>query len=169
MPWSAEWVSAVAGVLSAVAGVVSATGVILAFRQLRLMKQMATTEFEDGFNREYRDLIGRLPTKAILGEELTDDEHRQALDELIHYIDLCNEQVFLHRQGRISAITWATWREGILANMQRPAFARAWREVQDRRPGNFQELERLLAVEPSPALRDAPKTDGRPIVSPPAR
>ena len=169
MSWSADWISAGASVLSALAGIVSATGVLLAFRQLQLMKQMATTEFEDGFNREYRDLIGRLPTKAILGEELTDDEHRQALDELIHYIDLCNEQVFLHRQGRVSAATWATWREGILANMQRPAFSRAWREVQDRRPGNFQELERLLAEESFPALRAEPKTAVRSVPSQPAR
>lgn len=128
--------------LSAAAGVASAFGVFLAFGQLRLMERLAVTQFEDGLAREYRVLCGRLPTKALLGKELTDEEYRCALDEMIHYIDLCNEQIFLRRQQRVSETTWINWREGIQSNLRLPAFAKAWAEVKDCCE-NFAELRRL--------------------------
>jgi hypothetical protein len=130
--------------VSALAGVVSACGLFLAFWQLKLMRRLADTAFEDNLAREYRELAARLPTKAMLGEGLTEDEHRQALDEFIHYIDLSNEQVFLRRSKRICLTTWLNWCDGIQSNLQRPAFARAWRELKDR-SGNFAELRRLEA------------------------
>jgi hypothetical protein len=128
--------------VSALAAVVSACGLFLAFWQLKLMKRVADTQFEDNLAREYRELAARLPTKAMLGEELTEDEHKQALDEFIHYIDLSNEQAFLRQCKRISLATWVNWRDGIRSNLQRPAFARAWKEIKDR-SGNFAELHRL--------------------------
>lgn len=128
--------------ISAVVSGVSALGLILTFYQVRLVKRLAITQFEDTLGREYRELAARLPTKALLGECLTDDEHKQALDEFIHYVDLCNEQVFLRRCGRISASTWENWRDGIQTNLVLPAFARAWSEIKDR-SANFQGLRRL--------------------------
>jgi hypothetical protein len=150
MDWKdPQWVSALAGIVAALAGVVSACGVLLAFWQLKLMKrqvesqlEQGVTEFEDGLAREYRELAGRLPTKAILGEQLTDEEYAKALDEFIHYIDLSNEQVFLRQCKRVSLLTWLNWRDGIQSNLQRPAFAKAWGEIKVR-SGNFAELRRL--------------------------
>jgi hypothetical protein len=115
--------------VSALAALVSACGLFLAFWQLKLMKRMAVMQFEDNLAREYRDLASRLPTKALLGEELTEDEHQGALDEFIHYIDLSNEQVFLRQCKRLSLTTWVNWCDGIRSNLQRPAFARAWQEI----------------------------------------
>ena len=136
-----EWKDVLAWV-SAVAAIVSACGLLLTFWQVRLVKQLATTQFEDGLGREYRDLAVRLPSKALLGEELSEEEHAAALDEFIHYIDLCNEQVFLRRCNRISPATWEYWRDGIRTNLEQPAFARAWQEVK-KRSANFRELRRL--------------------------
>lgn len=128
--------------ISALAGLASAFGVFMAYWQLRLMKRLAVTEFEDGLAHEYRELCGRLPTKALLGKELTEEEYRKALDELIHYIDLCNEQVFLRKKGRVSESTWFNWCEGIRSNLELPAFARAWKEIKDC-CHNFRELRQL--------------------------
>jgi hypothetical protein len=94
--------------------------------------------------REYRELTARIPTKAMLRAELTDDEYERALDELYHYIDLSNDQVFLRQRERISLATWENWRDGIRSNLNRPAFARAWREIKER-SDNFSELRRLEA------------------------
>jgi hypothetical protein len=115
---------------------------ILTFWQVRLVKRMAITQFEDTLGREYREPAGRLPTRALLGEELSEEEHQRALDEFIHYIDLCNEQVFLRRCKRLSLATWENWRDGIQSNLAQPAFARAWCEVQARSK-NFRELRWL--------------------------
>lgn len=130
-----QWVSAIAAIISAFA-------VLFAIRQLRLMKHIAITEFEDNMAREYRELAARLPTKARLGEELTEGEYQNALDEFIHYIDLSNEQVFLRQRNKISLSTWVYWRDGIRSNLNRPSFKRAWEEIKTC-SDNFSELRRL--------------------------
>jgi hypothetical protein len=128
--------------ISAIAGLISAFGVFMAYWQLRMMKRLSVTEFEDGMAREYRDLCGRLPTKALLGKELTDEEYQKSLDEFIHYIDLCNEQIYLRRHRRVSDSTWANWQDGIASNLSLPAFAKAWSEVKSS-SSSFRELRRL--------------------------
>jgi hypothetical protein len=101
------------------------------------------TSFEDGLVREYRELASTLPLKALLGESLSNREHAEKLDEFYRYFDLCNSQIFLHDQGRISDETWKFWEEGIRTNMGRRAFERAWSEIAARADGDFEELKRL--------------------------
>lgn len=124
---------------------ITAAGIFLAAWQLRVTKRQAITSFEDTIAREYRDLANLLPTTALLGEELPDAEYEQAFDELYHYVDLCNEQVFLRQLGRIRRQTWIFWRDGIRSNLRRPAFHRAWSEISQRSNGDFAELRRLIA------------------------
>ena len=88
--------------IGAIASAVTAVGVFLAFLQLRLTKQQATTSFEDTISSEYRELTTSIPTKALLGKQLSDAEHEKALDEFYHYIDLSNEQIFLRQRGRVT-------------------------------------------------------------------
>ncbi len=128
-------------------------GIIFAACQLLVTKKQAMTTFEDNIAREYRDLANRLPTKALLGKDLSDDEYQKAFDEFYHYFDLSNEQVFLHQRRRISKATWNYWRDGIRSNIRRPAFARAWAEISETSNGDFSELRRLIAVD----FKDAAK------------
>lgn len=129
--------------LNAAASIATAIGVFLAVWQLWLAHKQSVTAFEDSLAKEYRDLAATLPTKALLGEDLTRDEHEKHFDEFYRYFDLCNEQAFLHRGGRISKRTWEFWRDGITSNMRRPAFERAWTEVSARANGDFSELREL--------------------------
>ena len=115
----------------------------LAWWQLREPKQQAVTQFEDGLSREYRELTQRLPTEALLGEELPEERYRETLDEFFHYVDLSNEQVFLRLTGSVSLQTWNNWRDGIRNNLSRPAFRRAWEEIKRRAPESFQEVRQL--------------------------
>jgi len=130
--------------IGAIASAVTAVGVFLAFLQLRLTKQQATTSFEDTISSEYRELTTSIPTKALLGKQLSDAEHEKALDEFYHYIDLSNEQIFLRQRGRVSLETWGFWRDGIKSNLCRPAFKRAWNEISEQAGGDFSELRRLV-------------------------
>ena len=132
--------------ISAIASAVSAVGVLLAIRQLRLTKGIAQKQFEDHLAREYRDLAGQLPVKALLGRQLNEDEYREAFDKLFRYIDLCNEQVFLRQQDRISLDVWENWCAGIESNLRRPAFGRAWGEIKAKCE-SFAELRRLETEE----------------------
>jgi hypothetical protein len=130
-----EWVSAIAATVTAV-------GVLFAFQQFRLSKEIAQVQFEDGLAKEYRDIAGAILTKAMLGEDLSETEYQESFGKLFRYIDLTNEQVSLRQRGRISEEVWWYWLAGIKANLRLPAFRRAWTEIKVKSE-SFQELRRL--------------------------
>jgi hypothetical protein len=127
-----------------IADIATAVGVLIAAWQLWLAHRQSVTAFEDSFAREYRELAASLPTKALLGESLSDIEHAEAFDEFYHYFDLCNEQVYLHMNGRISEATWIFWRDGMASNLRRPAFKRAWKEIAGKTDSDFTELRSIF-------------------------
>jgi hypothetical protein len=136
--------------LSALSNIATAAAVVVAAWQLVLAHRQGITNFEDSFAKEYRKLASKLPTKALLGEPLTDEEYAKHFDELYHYFDLCNEQVFLHSIERISEKTWDFWKDGIAANIRRPAFKRAWAEIAARANNDFSELRAVFPPGPYP-------------------
>jgi hypothetical protein len=130
--------------LTAISNLATAIGVGVGVWQLWLGHRQNITTFEDSMAREYRELAATLPTKALLGEQLTDEEFREHFDEFYRYFDLSNEQVFLHECGRIRKSTWQFWKDGIESNLNRPAFKRAWNEVCSRTTSDFSELRALF-------------------------
>jgi hypothetical protein len=124
--------------------IVTMVGVIIGAIQLLRQVREAKTAFEDGFAKEYRDLLSRIPVRAMLGEEMTPEDFERHLHVFYHYFDLCNEQAFLARARRIRARTWRFWREGIEDNMTRPAFRQAWDHINPRALSDFSELRKLL-------------------------
>ena len=135
-------------IFTAIPHVATAIGVCLAAWQLWQAHRQSVTTFEDSFAREYRELAATLPTKALLGEPLSEDEHQQYFDEFYHYFDLCNEQVFLNQRRRITPATWKFWYDGIASNLRRPAFKRAWSEIAAKANDDFSELRALCPPEP---------------------
>jgi len=131
----AAWASAI-GLLG------TAVALWLNWIEVRQTQQIAQSEFEDDYSREYRELAQGIPIEALLGENIPDEEYRKAFDKLFRYIDLCNEQVFLHSKGRIGNATWINWRSGIKSNLELPAFKKAWEEIK-KRCESFQELRDL--------------------------
>ncbi|MFV3387712.1 hypothetical protein ACNFCJ_20215 [Pseudomonas sp. NY15364] len=128
--------------ISALASVVAACGVFLAYGQLRISKNIAQLEFEDGLAKEYRELASNIPTKALLGIELSEEEFQKSFDELYRYIDLTNEQTPLRQRNRVKKEAWLNWLSGIKSNLERPSFKRAWSEIKEK-SDSFQELRRL--------------------------
>lgn len=131
-------------ILESIASVATAAGVGFAAYQLWQTHRQAVTSFEDSLAKEYRELAARLPTKALLDQELTEDEAEERLDEFYHYFDLSNGQIFLRQIGRVSKKTWGFWSDGIRSNLLRPAFKKAWQVVSSRAPNDFTELRRAL-------------------------
>ncbi|AYC32135.1 hypothetical protein D3880_06940 [Pseudomonas cavernae] len=128
--------------ISALASVIAACGVFLAFWQLRISKNIAQLEFEDGLAKEYRELAAKIPTKALLGIDISEEEFQKTFDELYRYIDLTNEQISLRQRGRINKEAWENWLSGIESNLALPSFKRAWGEIKESSK-SFQELRRL--------------------------
>ena len=125
---------------------VTAIGVCVAAHQLRINRRHAVTTFEDSVTAQYRQIASSLPLKALLGEPLTNGEHKVHLKFFYRYFDLCNEQAFLHQGGRMSESTWAFWKDGIVGNLRRPAFEKAWQEIAGRAKDDFSELKKLCSV-----------------------
>ena len=130
-------------ILPVLPSIATAIGVSVAAYQLRITRKQSVTTFEDSLTTQYRQVASTLPLKALLGESLTQGEHEEHLRYFYRYFDLCNEQAFLHESGRISKATWGFWRDGILGNFRRPAFARAWQEIARRANDDFNELKLL--------------------------
>lgn len=142
-------------ILSALANVATAIAVIVAAWQLLLSQKQSVTTFEDSLAKEYRDIAATLPVKALLGEPLSDSEYTDKFDEFYRYFDLCNQQAFLRKSGRVSDRTWEFWKDGIASNLKRPAFARAWSDVTARCNGDFSELRTLI-----PPIAVSPHCEG---------
>lgn len=131
--------------LGTLASAATAIGVCIGAWQIRLAKLQSITAFEDSIAKEYREIAATLPTKALLGEALTEEEHLQHFDEFYRYFDLCNEQAYLQKKKRITKATWEFWQDGIRGNLRRPAFSRAWQEISSRAPADFSELREVVS------------------------
>jgi hypothetical protein len=121
--------------------------VIVTWWQITLLRAQFTTDFEDGLAQQYRNIMKRLPTKVLLGstlEELGEDQRETCRDAIYQYLDLSNEEAFLHREGRVRRETWSKWKEGIIDNMKLPAFLEVWRDVLSKSENNFEFLRDLL-------------------------
>jgi hypothetical protein len=133
----------VASTLSTAANFATAAAVLVAAIALLLQRGQARTEFEDDLVREYRKTIKPpLVTKALISPDL-DKETIQQVAEFYPYIDLCNEQTFLRMAGRVGGRTWRQWSEGIEGNLERRAFADAWKTIREQSPNDFKELQLL--------------------------
>lgn len=130
-----------------IASMATAVGVLFAAFQLLHTRARAITTFEDSLANEYREIIDRLPTEAILGEQLAPEAQLKHLHDSYRYLDLTNNQVFLRKIRRISKKTWTFWADGIETNLARPAFAAAWADISRRAGSDFSELRRLIAEE----------------------
>lgn len=127
------------------ASLATAAGVIIAAYQIRISRIESVSQFEDSFAKEYREVASQMPTLALLGVELTEDEKAKHFDELFRYFDLSNEQTFLRQTGRIRKSTWIFWRDGMKSNLEKPAFHWAWQKIEETGTKEFSELRRLIA------------------------
>jgi hypothetical protein len=143
---TSENISEISSAITAITSIFATIGVWFAFKQLKISRDIAQLEFEDGLSKEFRELASNIPTKALLGHTLSDAEYEEAFDELFRYFDLSNEQVSLRQRGRICKTVWKDWSEGIQANLKLPAFERAWVEIQ-KQCESFQGLRRLESEE----------------------
>jgi hypothetical protein len=126
--------------IAAIAAIISMCGVLLVWKQLRLTKNIAQLQFEDAIEKEYRELVSGITTKALLDSDLTEEEYGKTFDEFFRYFDLSNRQVALRKDGRIGVATWVNWVSGIRFNLSLPAFGRAWGEIKSRTEENADEF-----------------------------
>ena len=98
-----------------------------------------------------------MPTRALLGAEPSTEPGEWPEEELsafLQYVDLCNEQAYLHDTRRVSDDTWFDWRDGIEHTFRLPYFELAWRYIYlesnrlEPRTGQHRSYERLADIVP---------------------
>jgi hypothetical protein len=110
-------------------------------------RKQATTTFEDSLTAQYRQIMQDIPTDIWLGAQLKTlaNEHQQRCrDAIYRYIDLSNEQAFLHEKRRVTDEVWTEWRTGIRGNMELSAFKEVWSEVSQKFRDSFKELRSVI-------------------------
>ena len=124
-------ITAIASIATALSAIATFVTVVIARKQLqaaieqkevsieqtKITIQQSRTQFEDSLAKEYRDLIQKIPVKALLGQNLTEKEYKEAKPYRFHYINLTNDQIFLRSKGRVSPEVWNDWQRGIDYNL----------------------------------------------------
>ena len=141
----------------AVTSIATVVLVFLVWQQIRLARKQATTTFEDSLTEQYRGIMENIPTDIWLGSELkalNEERRDRCRDAIYRYIDLSNEQAFLHQCGRVRSCTWQFWHDGIASNLKRPAFKHAWSDV-CLRCSDFSELRALFPPDTKQKIADS--------------
>ena len=60
-------------------------GVVIAVVQLFRGVSQQKTNFEDSLTKEYREIIHRIPYKAMIGDEIDDEESYKTFNEIYNY------------------------------------------------------------------------------------
>jgi hypothetical protein len=144
---AASFFKTVAPFFQTVASIATVFIFVVGWRKIKLAMEQAKTTFEDGLTEQYRRIMKNIPSDIWLGSELDalGEKHRtRCRDAIYRYIDLSNEQAFLHSKKRVRNATWDEWRDGIQSNMKLPAFKAVWAQVKEKCPASFMELRRLV-------------------------
>ena len=116
--------------LADVASVATAVGLFAIFYQLGLTRRQLRAGFEQTFVDRYLAIAARIPLELILGETARLDAASERA--LYDYFELCEEELYYRRGGRVSRGTWLEWWDGIALNFMRPGFRAAWVGLKDR-------------------------------------
>ncbi len=131
---------------NSVVSVFTMLGVLVAAFQLRVSSKIAQSEFEDSIDQQYRELAKGIPVDALIGKEVPQDKKEFTRELIYNYLDLCNEQIFLRKKGRVRIDTWIDWCSGIESNLKKTEFQTVWAEVKSEAPQTFSFLEKLDAL-----------------------
>ena len=117
-------------------------GVFLLVYQLYQNRIIEKKRFEEGIEKEYREIVGKIPYDVFIGKDctLTDD----LKNSLYRYIDLTNSQIDLRNNKAISDETWKDWVQGIVSNFHLPTINKFFFGLLNENNKIFIELQELL-------------------------
>ncbi len=112
-------------------GLVFAT-LLLVWVTLRgIRSQLWVMTFSE-YTRRYSEIMEALPFEARRRRgnfdlaALSAPVRERVLGAMRKYLNLCSEELYLHRKGRIDREAWSIWRIGIGDTVCLPCFQQAW-------------------------------------------
>jgi hypothetical protein len=119
-------------VIGTAANVATALGIIGVGSQLWLNRRQMVSAFERTFVDRYERIIRDVPLALLFGEAFDPFSDDKVLRAFFDYFELCEEELYFRRIGKVSRSTWCDWWEGIALNVRRPAFRTAWDHLRER-------------------------------------
>ena len=118
--------------ITSIANVAAAVGVVVVIFQLALARRQMRAGFERSFVDKYERIIERVPLAMLLGDDVDVDRSEKVQRAFFDYFELCEEELYFRRVGKVSSATWQEWWEGISLHFRRPAFIQGWESLKDR-------------------------------------
>jgi hypothetical protein len=87
------------------------------------------------YTKRYSEIVKSLPSESrrpgsdFRFEELSHEAQGEMLNVVRAYLNLCSEEYYLHRRGRIDRETWALWRLGMEETFRLPWMRQTWKLV----------------------------------------
>lgn len=106
--------------------------VALIWQSIITRKQMRLNFFAD-YTKRYQEIILNFPENINTSEfnfdlikEDNKDLYTKTMRYMRTYFDLCSEEYFLNKDGKINKKVWAEWESGIKYTFSKKAFRDAW-------------------------------------------
>ena len=115
-------------VVQDVASVATAAGAAFVVLQLQLARRQLKDQFEQKFVERYNQIIANVPLPVILGEEDA-GKGTELARAFYDYYDLCEEELYYRKSGRVSKATWRDWWYGFSLHFEHSAFHTAWQQL----------------------------------------
>jgi hypothetical protein len=110
----------------------TAVGVFIAVLSLGASRRQRLRQFESLYVRRYWTIMDELSLDVMRGTPQNGAALSERDEKAIRsYLRLCEDQLELRKEGWISDETWQMWRNGIDAQLQRPAFSTIWEEIRE--------------------------------------
>jgi len=105
---------------------------IVAFQLWQTQRALRAT-YERTFVERYERIIADVPLTAVLEGRLSEtatDHEREVIERaFFNYFELCEEELYFRKLGRISRRTWADWWEGLALHFRNDAFSSQLEEL----------------------------------------
>lgn len=127
-------VQVVVAITEIAAVVVGAGAILLALKGVR--EQLWLMTFTE-YTKRYSDIVKDLPSEARRPQgnfdltKLDPEQRDRVLNTMRNYLNLCSEEYFLAKRGRIDPETWGIWQAGISETLNLPWCRETWDAVRD--------------------------------------
>ena len=87
------------------------------------------------YTRRYHEIVRELPSESrdpdgtFDFDELESAERGDVLNAARGYVNLCSEEYYLYRRGRINKETWSIWSDGIEEVFRLPWLRQTWSKI----------------------------------------
>lgn len=103
-------------------------------RTLREIRNQQRISIFSEYTGRFSYIIRELPysafdTKASALKTLSKDERGRTMALVSSYFDLCSEEYYLSKLGKVDSETWSLWERGLVHTVRLPTFRDVWKKI----------------------------------------